>query len=107
MRLIDLSQPLGDNIFAEIEHAYNEYGVIFFRNQRITPEQQIRFSRRFGGLEASVLKQYLLAGHPEIVVLSNITEGGRPTGTRPGHAVRGPRLGPQRARFDPPDPRCA
>jgi len=30
VRGIDLSQPLGDNLFGEIEHAYNEHGVIFF-----------------------------------------------------------------------------
>jgi taurine dioxygenase len=47
IRGIDLSQPLGDNIFGEIEHAYNAYGVIFFRNQQITPEQQVAFTRRF------------------------------------------------------------
>src|SRR5580704_15268294 len=38
IRGVDLSQPLDANGFAEIEHAYNKYGVIFFRNQRITPE---------------------------------------------------------------------
>ena len=45
IRGIDLSQPLGDNAFAEIEHTYNQHGVIFFRNQRITPEQQVAFTR--------------------------------------------------------------
>jgi alpha-ketoglutarate-dependent taurine dioxygenase len=37
IRGVDLAQPPGDNVFAQIEHAYNEYGVIFFRDQRIAP----------------------------------------------------------------------
>ena len=28
---VDLSRPLDDAMFAAIERAYNEYGVIFFR----------------------------------------------------------------------------
>ena len=48
---VDLSRPLDDAMFAAIERAYNEYGVIFFRSQSITPAQQVAFTRRFGGIE--------------------------------------------------------
>ena len=34
---VDLSRPLDDAMFAAIERAYNEYGVIFFRSQSIMP----------------------------------------------------------------------
>ena len=83
IRGIDLSQPLGDNIFGEIEHAYNEYGVIFFRNQQITPEQQVAFTRRFGEIEFNIFgERWSVPGCPEIVVVSNITEDGKPIGVR-------------------------
>ncbi len=50
------------------------------RDQRITPEQQIAFSRRFGVLQIHVLKQFLLANHPEILIVSNIIENGQSIG---------------------------
>jgi taurine dioxygenase len=46
---VDLSR-LDDHTFAEIKAAWLEHLVIFFRNQRITPEQQIAFARRFGDI---------------------------------------------------------
>src|ERR1700680_300996 len=83
IRGVDLSQPLDANGFAEIEHAYNQYGVIFFRNQRIAPEQQVAFTRRFGEIEFDVFgERWSVPGCPEIVVLSNITDDGKPTGVR-------------------------
>jgi len=83
IRGVDLGQPLGDNVFAEIEHAYDEYGVIFFRDQRIAPEQQVAFTRRFGAIEFNIFgERWSVPGCPEIVVLSNITEDGKPTGIR-------------------------
>src|SRR6267142_1269807 len=45
---VDLSRRLDDATFAAIERAYDEYGVIFFRGQSITPTQQVAFTRRFG-----------------------------------------------------------
>ena len=51
---VDLSRPLDDAMFAAIEHAYNEYGVIFFRRQSITPAQQVAFTRRFGEIEFNI-----------------------------------------------------
>jgi taurine dioxygenase len=83
IRGVDLAQPLGDNVFAEIEHAYDEYGVIFFRDQRIAPEQQVAFTRRFGAIEFNIFgERWSVPGCPEIVVLSNITDDGKPTGIR-------------------------
>jgi len=68
---IDLSQPLDDNTFAQVASAFFDNEVVFFRNQTLTPEQQIAFTRRFGVLEAHVRKESRLANHDEIFVLSN------------------------------------
>ena len=45
---------------------------MFFRDQRLTNEQHIDFSRRFGELEIHIVKKYLLPDHPEILLISNV-----------------------------------
>jgi taurine dioxygenase len=45
---LDLSQPLSDEVVAEVRQALLEYLVIFFRDQEITPQQQLDFVCRFG-----------------------------------------------------------
>ena len=77
---LDLSQPLNDSDFKRIHQAHLDHGLLVFRDQQITPEQQIAFSRRFGELQIHVLKQFLLAGHPEIFIISNVVEDGKPLG---------------------------
>ena len=69
---IDLSQEMDLETFAEIDQLYAEYGVVFFRDQTITPEQQIAFSKRFGALESFPIEQYNLDGFPEILLVSNV-----------------------------------
>src|SRR5215468_2702979 len=83
VRGVDLSRALDDEVFAQIERAYDEYGVIFFRNQRISPEQQVAFTTRFGEIEFNIFgERWSVPGSPEIVVVSNVTEDGRPIGVR-------------------------
>lgn len=47
---IDLSTELSDQTIGFVQDALNEYQVVFFRDQDITPEQQLDFGRRFGEL---------------------------------------------------------
>jgi taurine dioxygenase len=77
---LDLSQPLAADDFRRIHRAHLDHHVLVFRDQRITPAQQVAFSRRFGALQRHVLHQFHLAGHPEILVVSNIVEDGKPQG---------------------------
>jgi taurine dioxygenase len=80
---VDLARPLDDTTFAAIDRAYNDYGVIFFRDQHITPAQQVAFTRRFGEIEFNIFgERWSVPGSPEIVVVSNVTEDGRPIGVR-------------------------
>src|SRR5688572_17841296 len=72
---LDLSQDLDEATFREIERVYDNNAVTVVRGQNLTPAQHVAFSRRFGDLEIHVLKQYLLPGHPELFVLSNILDG--------------------------------
>ena len=78
---LDLSRPLGDADFARLHRAHLDHHVVVFRDQRITPRQHIDFSRRFGPLQIHVLKNFQLADHPEILVVSNIKDAsGQPIG---------------------------
>ena len=82
IRGVDLSKPLDDETFAEIETAFDTHGVIIFRDQSITPEQQIFFCGRFGEVAINHnAKDFGIAGNPEIYLISNIEENGRAIGT--------------------------
>ena len=66
---VDLSQPLDDATIREIEKALVEHTVVFFHDQRLTPEQHKALGRRFGELHIHPAYPNLLDGHPEIMVI--------------------------------------
>ena len=47
---VDLSRPLSDAVIGEIRAALLKHHVVFFRDQRLSPEQHLAFGRRFGEL---------------------------------------------------------
>ena len=49
----DLTRPLDDSTFAEIEEAFETYSVLVFPGQKLDDDNQIAFSRRFGELETT------------------------------------------------------
>lgn len=77
---VDLRHPLQQDELRRIEDRFDERGVLLFRNQMLTEAQHVAFSRALGELEIHLLKQYLLPGHPEIIVISNMEENGKPVG---------------------------
>lgn len=76
---VDLSDMIAAS-FDAIDDAYREYGAIVIRNQRLTPQDQIAFSRRFGKLDAFALDRFNMKGHPEFFIASNILEERHPIG---------------------------
>ncbi|KPK15543.1 MAG: hypothetical protein AMJ67_15055 [Betaproteobacteria bacterium SG8_41] len=79
---VDLAQALDERTFQEIVAAWREHEVIFFRDQTLTPDQHLAVSRRFGELEHHVRQDCCRPGYPEIFVVSNVVENGRPIGSR-------------------------
>ena len=77
---LDLSLPLGTADIARLHRAHLDYHVLVFRDQHITPAQQVDFSRHFGALQIHVLRNFQLPGQPEVLVISNIQQDGKPVG---------------------------
>jgi taurine dioxygenase len=80
VKALDLSRPIDEATYRQVRDALLEHLILLFRDVEITPAQQIAFSRRFGDLSVHVVSDALLPRHPEILVVSNVKENGRPIG---------------------------
>jgi taurine dioxygenase len=63
---VDLSKPLDDTTYNEIQRALVEHLAIFFRDQDLTPAQYVAFGRRFGTMDPHPLIKGM-PGQPEIL----------------------------------------
>ncbi len=69
---VDVSSPMSEGAFGEIYQAFLEHGILLFRNQDITREQHIEFSRRFGVLDRhDALPRDRHPDYPEILLVTN------------------------------------
>ena len=66
---VDLGGTISNQQFDDIHTALLKHVVIFFRDQKMTPEQQKDFGRRFGKLHIHPASPNLLDGHPEILLI--------------------------------------
>ncbi len=77
---VDIGRALSDETFAEIEKAFFASQVLVLRGQRLTPAEFVRFARRIGPPQPHVIDQFHHPEDPNILILSNVLDGGRPTG---------------------------
>jgi taurine dioxygenase len=77
---IDLSKPLDSGALDQALRALGEYGVIRFPWQTLTAAELKRFCAQFGELEINVANAYQEPGIPEVMILSNMVENGKPIG---------------------------
>ena len=67
--------------FDALQRAFLDHSVLVFRDQILTPQQHIAFSKRWGDLKGHILTQYLLPGYPTLLVVSNKKDDqGQPVG---------------------------
>jgi taurine dioxygenase len=78
---VDLSQPMDAATFKAIEDALHAHEVVVFPEQKLTPDQHIAFSRLFGELEQHLRQDRCRPGYPELFIVSNIIENGKPIGS--------------------------
>jgi taurine dioxygenase len=77
---LDLARPFSDDEFDGVVRALGERGVVRFPRQKLTGRQLADFSARFGELEINVANAYQEPGIPEVMILSNMVENGKPIG---------------------------
>jgi alpha-ketoglutarate-dependent 2,4-dichlorophenoxyacetate dioxygenase len=81
IRNVDLSAPLSDDVFAEIDAAFNRYAVLVFPAQPLTEDQQNAFANRFGPLGIPVAPfrpdNTTRLARTESADISNVDENGK------------------------------
>jgi len=80
---IDLSGPITSSAVETIEGVWRDRLVIVFHDQKLSDPQLIAFSKYFGELDAPGPNPYgqpFLKDHPELNVISNVVENGKPIG---------------------------
>jgi len=77
---LDLSRPLSQPEVDDVLRALGQHGVLRFPRQELSALQLAEFSARFGELEINVANAYQEPGLPQVMILSNIVENGRPIG---------------------------
>ena len=73
---VDLREPLGAADREEIEQALLAHGVLFFRDQDITPDQQVAFAGQFGTISIPPMAPDSTM-RPEVMVLDQIEPRGQ------------------------------
>lgn len=83
VRGVDL-ETLDNAGFDAVNALFLRHQLLVFKDQGLSPEGQLRFSRRLGELDIHVLAQYNHPEYPEIFVLSNEVKNGVPAGIADG-----------------------
>lgn len=76
VRGIDLREPLDGAAVGAIEQALAEHVVLFFREQDITPDQQVEFAARFGEVSIPPFTPKYAPPRPELIVLDQTAPKG-------------------------------
>jgi taurine dioxygenase len=80
---IDVSKPLTPAAIDAIDSAWRQRLVVVFHGQNLSDPQLIAFSKNFGELDPPGPNPYgepFLKDHPELNVISNVVENGKPMG---------------------------
>ena len=65
---IDLNEAISDEQLTEVRQVFGQYAVIFFRNQNLSPENEIRFAKRWGEINTNRFFSSV-EGYPQIALV--------------------------------------
>ncbi len=77
---VDLSKPLDETTQQAIHDAFLKYKVLCFRDQKLTQDEQVAFSERFGTLERHAISNRNNASNPLVHIVNNLGPDGKPSG---------------------------
>lgn len=69
---VDLSQPITDAQYADINQALVTHAVLVFRDQDLPPAMHVDFSARFGRLVGHIVRRFSVEDYPEVTYISNV-----------------------------------
>jgi taurine dioxygenase len=70
---VDLANGVSGNVAGVLREAVGEHGVLFFRDQQLSPDQHIALARSFGDINVNRFFAHV-DGHPEIALVAKEPE---------------------------------
>src|SRR5262249_4571699 len=80
---LDVAKPLPASARARVEEAFNAYKVLCFRDQDLTMDELVAFSKTWGPLTEHTMPGQLRDGISEINIATNKGPDGKPNGKHP------------------------
>lgn len=81
---VDLTGDVDEGTIRGIRDAALRHLVVVVRGQHLTPDDHLRFARRLGPMRLensrATLNQFAPPGYPQLAIVSNIIENGKPIG---------------------------
>ena len=65
---IDLNKEISEEQFSEVKSAFRQFGVIFFRDQKLTPDKEIKFAEKWGKININRFFTHV-EGYPQIAMV--------------------------------------
>ena len=80
---VNLKKELNDELVEKIDEAINKLSVLVFKNQNINDDEQVRFTRYFGEIEASGKKSNITKAKDrrlsaDLADVSNLDKNNKP-----------------------------
>lgn len=84
IQAVDLSQPIGPDVFSELHKAWMDFPVLRIRDQSLSDDELCQFSAQFGTLDHAPVGKIAHGRDPntipKVTVISNIVENGKEIG---------------------------
>ncbi len=84
---IDLAEKQSEEAIDAVRTLWRKHKLLLFRGQKLKEAHLVDFSRHFGPLEIHVRREYLSREHPEVLLVSNVRQSGKPLGILADHEV--------------------